>query len=358
MENNQNSEAAPGWVGGFVDTDSKFKYSDSGPDLSSLPILDNLANIDLLQRQQAVKWPEFSWETVPGKKDSRCYRMFAPDISRLGYTNEGKVFSIICPQQGIVSPSVGSLNVEVTVTGQRGWVDETAKDGKTLAADMSVEAKIWFAPSAHQNEFVKKIWDKFQDSKLPFPFTKEHAIRVLTHNMDNPDQAEFQLTVGETDRFPVPAFAKHPEAWGVGHLDVQIAEIAPAKATSIFNHIRTKLIVDKFNKLIVGLFNKSAGNMLAKGNILSWNVWFTAPELVDQEEWANHAELWRESIQADHGSPGGKESPVRYFNGTPFEAGKPYPGAPKTRGLKVKTIEERAAEEINDIEAFLEEHFE
>ena len=41
------------------------------------------------------------------------------------------------------APSLGSLNVEVTVTGNRGWVDETTKE---IAVDMGVVGKIWFAP--------------------------------------------------------------------------------------------------------------------------------------------------------------------------------------------------------------------
>lgn len=71
-------------------------------------MLDNMANIDLLQRQQAIKWPEFCWETEKGNLNlKRCFQMFAPDISRLGYTDTGRVYSIICPQQGISSPSLG-----------------------------------------------------------------------------------------------------------------------------------------------------------------------------------------------------------------------------------------------------------
>ena len=91
-----NPTPAPGWVGGFAQSNPAFAYPT--PDLSSLPIFGNLENIDKLERQQKVVWPEFSWNSVPdGKDQERCYQMFAPDISRLGYTAEGRVYSIICP---------------------------------------------------------------------------------------------------------------------------------------------------------------------------------------------------------------------------------------------------------------------
>ncbi|NNF35049.1 MAG: hypothetical protein HKN68_13125, partial [Saprospiraceae bacterium] len=81
-----------GWVGGFVMENPAFAYP--SPDLSSLDMLGNMENIDKLQRQQKVVWPEFSWETEPGNSDPmRCFQMFAPDISRLGYTDEGRVYS-------------------------------------------------------------------------------------------------------------------------------------------------------------------------------------------------------------------------------------------------------------------------
>ena len=145
-----NKTPVAGWVGGFAQSNPDFAYPN--PDLSSLPVLDNLDNIPKLQRQQKVVWPEFSWETEPGAPDpKRCYQMFAPDISRLGYTNEGRVFSIICPQQGHASPNLGAMNVEVTVTGNRGWANETNKE---LAADMSVVGKIWFSPSAQEGLLV------------------------------------------------------------------------------------------------------------------------------------------------------------------------------------------------------------
>ena len=51
-----NPAPVPGWVGGVAQ---------STPDISTLPILKNRTNIDELQRQQKVVWPEFSWNTEP-----------------------------------------------------------------------------------------------------------------------------------------------------------------------------------------------------------------------------------------------------------------------------------------------------
>ena len=91
-------ENPAGWVGGFAESDERFAYP--ARDLSSLDMLKNMDNIGLLKRQQAILWPEFSWNTKPSASDpKRCFQMFAPDISRVGYTNQGRVYSIICPQQ-------------------------------------------------------------------------------------------------------------------------------------------------------------------------------------------------------------------------------------------------------------------
>ena len=65
-------------------------------------------------------------------------------------------------------------------------------------------------------------------------------------------------------------------------------------------------------------FNVASGNLLTPGNILTWNVWRDEPSLVDQEEWRDHAERWRKSIDEGHGSPTGKGTPPRYFDGNPF----------------------------------------
>lgn len=302
----------PGWKGGFPTSNPAFAYPD--PDLSSLPMLGNLENIDLLQRQQKVLWPEFSWETVPGEPDSRCFQMFAPDISRLGYTDEGRVYSIICPQQGACSPSLGCLNVEVTVTGNRGWADEPNKD---LAADMTVEARLWFSPSAHQNKLVQFLWHVFSQNDLPFPSDKANAIRITTHKAGDPSQPIFDVRRGETTKFESPPFARHEDvAYTVGHLEVEIGPIKPSGSKQ----------VDEFNALVLQLFNAASGNMLHEGNVLTWNVWFNHPELVDQQEWRGHAEKWRKSIDADHGSPGGSRTPARFFDGTAFQPVEAFVG--------------------------------
>lgn len=320
------NKAVPGWIGGFEESISQFPYPT--PNLLSLPLLDNMSNIDKLQRQQAVKWPEFSWETRKGEADpKRCFQMFAPDISRLGYNDQGRVFSIICPQQGTYSPSFGTLNVEVTVTGQRGWVNEATKE---IAGDMSVVGKIWFSPSAHQKEKVKLIWDLFKDNKLPFPFEKSRAIRVSTHKPGNPQEPIFPLRKGETTNFDIPSFAKHTEeAWGVANLGVEIGPIIKVDNP----------MVDEFNELVMDIFNLGSGNMLQKSNVLTWDVWFTPPELVNIVEWRTHAERWRDSIDVDHKSPDGEGTTARYFDGTPFNP--------------IENIEEI---ELEKIESFLKKH--
>ncbi|HEX2682670.1 MAG TPA: hypothetical protein VHL77_01980 [Ferruginibacter sp.] len=300
----------PGWIGGFAQSNPAFAYNPT-PDLSSLPLLENMANIDLLKRQQGVEWPEFSWESQKGKPDSRVFQMFSPYISRIGYDDYGRVYSIICPQQGVWIPGIGALNIEVTVTGQRGWVDEKSKE-YNLAADMTVEGKVWFSPSAHQSHFVKLLWKLFASSALHFPATKEKAIVVSTHKYKDPNQPVFPVLRGETALFKSPEFARHPNAWGVGHVDVEIGPVVKTNDE----------VVDKFNQMVIDLFNLGSGNILQNGTLLSWNVWFKEPGLVNQEEWRTHAERWRKSIDEDHGSPTGPGTTARYFDGTPFSAVK------------------------------------
>lgn len=196
MSTTQDPNTDSKWIGGFEETNKAFSYPD--PDLTSLPLLGNMDNIDKLQRQQKVLWPEFSWETQKGMPDpKRCFQMFAPDISRLGYNDEGRVYSIICPQQGLWVKDIGCLNVEVTVTGQRGWANE---DTKEMAADMTVEGKIWFSPSATQKPLIKLLWKMFEESGLPFPCNKANAIVVNTYDPGNPEQKKLSTSYGSNEK--------------------------------------------------------------------------------------------------------------------------------------------------------------
>lgn len=342
MTNEQITTVPPGWVGGFAESNPAFAYPD--PDLSSLPMLENMANIDLLERQQAVLWPEFSWTTVPGIESSRCYQMFAPDISRIGYTDTGRVYSIICPQQGAYSPVLGSFNVEVSVTGQRGWVDET---NRTLAGDMTVEGKIWFAPPRFQTATVQERSSKLAGTGRPYPLDKAHAIRVATHRIADPEDPVFPLRAGATTRFKVPDFAKHDDtAWSVGNLDVEIGSIA----------LTGDEAVDTFNASVMWAFNFWSGNLLRAGNVLSWNVWFTEPALVDRAEWREHAEKWRRSIDTGHGSPDGEGTSPRYYDGRYLRPG--LGAAPAPAAAAAAAEEETAASaQVEAEQRMLDEYF-
>jgi hypothetical protein len=135
-----------------------------------------------------------------------------------------------------------------------------------------------------------------------------NAIQVTTYDPGHPEQPIFPVLAGVCPQFANPTFALHPEAWSVGYIAVAIG---PTKSTGV-------AVVDEFNRLVMDLFNLASGNMLLNGNVLNWNIWFTQPGLVDQDEWRTHAERWRESIDEDHGSPTGPGTVARYFNGTVF----------------------------------------
>ena len=58
--------------------------------------------------------------------------------------------------------------------------------------------------------------------------------------------------------------------------------------------------------------------MLKFGNVLSWNIWFESPEYVDQTEWQQHAEYWRDSFNNNehHGVYEDGENGLKYYDGT------------------------------------------
>lgn len=310
-----NKTPVPGWKGGFIENHPELQYKNSIADLSTLPFNDNCDHIDSIERQQRVLWPEFTWLTVKGEPSSRCFQMFAPDISRAGYDNTGQNWAVICPQQGTYIKGFGTLNIEVTVVKQRGWVNET---DKSLAIDMVVKPKIWFSKDANQSELGKAIWKVFEglNQLEHLPISKKQAIVVNTYRTEKLKGVEDPEVIFVRDKLytpkgldHLPKFTLHDhEAWNYANLEVGIGDIVKTGHN----------IADDFNQLVMDLFNVGSGNLLAKDSILAWNVWVDAPTHVDQTEWRDHAEYWRHSIDVNHCSPDGNGSKVRYADGRVF----------------------------------------
>lgn len=229
------------------------------------------------------------------------------DISRMGYDDEGCIYSIICPQQGQGSAFIGELNIEATVTGCRGWVKE---DEYTMFADLGVIAQIWYTPDV--NNPIQKAIAKVLDSKN-LPTSKENSIKIPVHSVGQPWNSVFTVQNGTSPEFRQPESTQHDrEAYGVGHFTIEIDEMKKTGNEK----------VDDFNQVILDIFNIAFGNMLAKGQRVSWNVCTGEPEKVDQDEWHTHSERWRKSLEKHHCYPDGtnKFDDITYYDGTPLDS--------------------------------------
>jgi len=156
-----------GWEGGYAESNPEFFYPEKKPDLSSIPITTNLANIDKITRQIKIKYPIFSWQMVPGDETTRCYVKFSEDISRIGYDDKGRIWSIICPQQGFKTGCLGEFNIEYTVTGVRGWVNEPKR---SVGCEIGVLGQAWFSTDK-KNARLKAIATLWQSTWI-FPMQK------------------------------------------------------------------------------------------------------------------------------------------------------------------------------------------
>ena len=318
MSSTQNTDAPQqpsfipcGWIGGFSNHPPNQPYPNSAL-LDPLHYEGNLDNIKKITRMLRARWPEFSWETTPRKPATRQYQMFAPDISRLGYDNTGRVWSIICPQQGVYFPSLGAtMNIEVTVTGNKGWINEDAPKDKLFAADIKIKPTIWFSPDSVDGWFWQQLLklDKLCDKKLPL--SKVKGIRINAADEDG--LPGIQVRMGERPDYPFPDRAKHwrDYAWAVANLAVRIGNIDSTGNGK----------ADEFNNWVMDLFNTGSGNLLLAGNVLTWNLWAGPPQLVNQEEWENHAQYWRYSIDVNHRPPEGEGSSIADFEGNPYDPG-------------------------------------
>jgi len=298
------SSGLSAYEGGFKDTNPDFAYVNPKPDLSGLEITKNLDNIDKITRMQKIYWPQFSWLAVPGDESTRLYDLFAKDISRLGYDDSGRIWSLICPQRGKSVPILGTVMLEVTVTGVRGWVDEATR---SCAADVGVEGVLWIEPD--DNPFAELFGPLL--NKYGFPFSKKTAAKAKGHAVGKPYEEFWPMRNGTDPLFFHPESMQHwDEAFSVYHLQVEIGDQIMTGSS----------IVDDFNTLLIDAFNLVTGNILKKGQKVAWNVWANEPEDVDTEEWQGHADRWFESITVNHTYPTTKylDAPT-YFDGTEFE---------------------------------------
>lgn len=297
-----------GWIGGFSDNPPGQPYPNSAL-LSSLPFEGNLDHIPNITRMLRAKWPEFSWETTNGDPTTRMYQMFAPDISRLGYDNTGRVWSIICPQQGVYFSTLGAtMNIEVTVTGNRGWINEAAPTAQLFAADITIKPTIWFSPDSVDGFFWQQLLKLDNKWSNKLPLSKGKGIRI--NAADEEGENDIQVRMGERPDYPFPDRAKHwgDYAWAVANLAVRIGDIDSTANAK----------VDEFNTKVMEIFNLGSGNLLQAGNVLTWNLWAGSPELVNQDEWAHHAEYWRHSIDVNHRPPEGEGTGITDIDGNPF----------------------------------------
>jgi hypothetical protein len=173
-------------------------------------------------------------------------------------------------------------------------------------ADIGVVGMLWI--EADENPVVEFITN-ILDEKL-FPFSKEHAVKVRAFEVGKPYEEFWPMTNGTDPTFYHPQFAQHwEEAFSVYNLQVEIGK-----------QIMTgEKLVDDFNALIIELFNSVSGNIFAQGQKVAWNVWANEPEIVDTEEWKEHADRWYHSIKVDHKYPEGDPGVPLYFDGRPFE---------------------------------------
>lgn len=300
-----------GWEGGFKYSKPKYEYGRTLPDLSDLKITGNLDNIKKITRTQKILWPEFSWQSIPGDDSSRVYEMFAKDVSRIGYDDKGRIWSLICPQRGVFIPSVGTLMIEVTVTGIRGWVDEP---NRSIFGNVGIQGNIWIEPSDNDmiNELKKAVemnLSKYGADAKNLPFSKANAIKMKAHAVGKPYEEFWPVQNGTDPTFYHPPFTQHwDESFSVYHLEVEMG-----KPISTGNPL-----LDDFNMMLIELFNLMSGNLVSEGQRVAWNVWTGDPEIVDTKEWEEHAEKWFHSLTVKHEYPEGDPGVARYADGTLF----------------------------------------
>ena len=227
----------PGWRGGFVGTNADFAYPNvSNPNTITIPYTSNkqIDNIRKITRWQNVTFPEFSWCVTNGIEASRIYTRFDQNISRVGYDNSGRIWSIVCPQKSWPISNVGHVTLEATVNYQRGWVDEP---NKLMYGQLSVSGYLWIdfhkrskllkkvASILHKDDGMTSA-EATAGGKEPgkgffykFPFNKANAMYVPSHTQGDCNQPAFPLITGNDPGIPQPNFTLHfDESFDSSHM--------------------------------------------------------------------------------------------------------------------------------------------
>jgi len=276
----QNLPIPKGFVGGC----EGFGQRPGDPLFDNLPMKGNHENDDRGQRMMRAWWPEFNWREFPQDltNTDMVYERVNQDISRLLYTDDGEILSLICPQRGKCIKSFGCVKVEVTVSKVKGWVDEKNKQSH---GSFEGYLTIWVDKYDIEREehLMKLFLDNYPD-KSDLPTSKANGIIVPYGRTDkegsNTTHTEFRDNNNISPKL-------HNEAYMVISLSAFVGK--PNKTDD--------RKIDLVNQFLIDLSTVYTNNMFLPGQLLTWDLYLIKPEVVDKEEYMKHVEEMRVSYQ-------------------------------------------------------------
>tara|TARA_Y100000768_G_scaffold365501_1_gene326846 strand:- start:9823 stop:10974 length:1152 start_codon:yes stop_codon:yes gene_type:complete len=264
-----------GWYGYGADFDTQ--------EYKNIPLRGNHDRDKEGTRMMRGWWPEFNWLEYPGTKyKNKVYRRADQDITRILYNNRGEILSLICPQFGICLPHLGCIRVEVTVTHVKGWINEI---NKKCRGNAKIVIQLWIDDYSNKNQsgLIKYITDNYKGN---LPFNKKNAIRIKCY-ADKENTNELIKFQDMNDIIP----NLHPDAnMIVGMEGVRVGKVENNKNYYIDN-------------LIIELASIQSSNFIVPNNIISWQVYFTHPELVNMNEYLKHVKELKHSIELTTNNP-------------------------------------------------------
>jgi len=230
-------------------------------------------------------YPEFTWLPESGLEADRLYTMFDPDISRIGYDTTGDVKSVICPQWGTCSSLLGCLNVEVTVTHVRGWINPYTLE---TVFDIKVEGKIWLNyTDSTVLPLLSTLIELAGASGYTFPDSKANAIIIPMGGVDGQDFIR-------ATNISLASFDKHPNDQLV-ELIVDVSVKIGSPSTTGLNS--TEIWIQN---QIVDIVNSASDGMWIADSVLEWEIYTGEENMVEtqaqRDEYMNHVVLWGASL--------------------------------------------------------------